>query len=165
VVAAAALKHQSAAVRRRRTNRLEIIMDKSVLAEALLQSAGDAIIATDREGIITLWNAGATRIFGHGANEAVGQSLDLIIPENQRARHWAGYHEVMRTGQSRYAEGAMLAVPARRKEGTRISIEFTIVPLKDVSGTMQGMVAVLRDVTARFEELRDLRKRLAASQV
>ncbi len=138
-------------------------MDKSVLGEALLQSAGDAIIATDTQGIITLWNAGATRIFGHSADDAIGQSLDLIIPENQRARHWAGYHEVMRTGKSRYAEGAMLAVPALRKDGKRISLEFTIVPLKDVSGTMQGMVAVLRDVTARFEELRDLRKRLAAA--
>ena len=138
-------------------------MHKSVLADALLQSAGDAIIATDTKGTILLWNAGATRIFGHTAEEAIGQSLDLIIPENQRARHWAGYTEVMRTGKSRYAEGAMLAVPALRKDGKRISLEFTIVPLKDVSGTMQGMVAVLRDVTARFEELRDLRKRLAAA--
>ncbi len=138
-------------------------MHKSILAEALLQSASDAIIATDTEGTILLWNAGATRIFGHSADEAIGQSLDLIIPENQRARHWAGYNEVMRTGKSRYAEGAMLAVPALRKDGKRISLEFTIVPLKDVSGTMQGMVAVLRDVTARFEELRDLRKRLAAA--
>jgi len=138
-------------------------MDKSVLGEALLQSAGDAIIATDTNGIITLWNAGATRIFGHSAEDAIGQSLDLIIPENQRARHWTGYHEVMRTGKSRYAEGAMLAVPAVAKDGKRISLEFTIVPLKDVSGTMQGMIAVLRDVTARFEELRDLRKRLAAA--
>ena len=137
-------------------------MDKSVLGEALLQSAGDAIIATDTNGIITLWNAGATRIFGHSADEAIGQSLDLIIPENQRARHWAGYNEVMRTGKSRYAEGAMLAVPALAKDGKRISLEFTIVPLKDVSGNMQGMVAVLRDVTERFMELRDLRKRLAA---
>lgn len=138
-------------------------MDNSILADALLQSAGDAIVATDRDGVITLWNAGAARIFGHGADEAIGQSLDLIIPENQRARHWSGYREVMRTGQSRYAEGAMLAVPGLRKDGKRISLEFTIVPLKDATGAMQGMVAVLRDVTARFEELRDLRKRVAAN--
>jgi len=138
-------------------------MDNSTLADALLQSAGDAIVATDHDGRIILWNAGATRIFGHDAKEAIGQSLDLIIPENQRARHWAGYREVMRTGQSRYAEGAMLAVPGLRKDGKRISLEFTIVPLKDATGAMQGIVAVLRDVTARFEELRDLRKRVAAS--
>ena len=138
-------------------------MDNSTLAEALLQSAGDAIVATDRDGLITLWNAGAKRIYGHSAEEAIGQSLDLIIPENQRARHWAGYHEVMRTGQSRYADGATLAVPAIAKDGKRISIEFTIVPLKDVTGAMQGMVAVMRDITVRFEDLRDLRKRLAAA--
>jgi PAS domain S-box-containing protein len=138
-------------------------MEKSDLAEALLQSAGDAVIATDRDGIITLWNAGATRIFGHSASEAIGQSLDLIIPENQRQRHWAGYHEVMRTGRSRYSDGAMLAVPAMRKDGKRISLEFTIVPVKDKAGSMIGLVSVLRDVTARFEELRELRKRAAAS--
>jgi len=138
-------------------------MDKKVLADALLQSSGDAIVATDRDGHIALWNAGATRIFGHSANDAIGQSLDLIIPENQRARHWAGYHEVMRTGKSRYAEGAMLAVPALTKDSKRISIEFTIVPLKAASGEMQGIVAVMRDVTAKFEELRDLRKRIAAA--
>jgi PAS domain S-box-containing protein len=138
-------------------------MDKSAVADAVLQSAGDAIIATDREGIITLWNAGATRIFGHGVNEAVGQSLDLIIPENQRARHWAGYNEVMRTGKSRYSDGAMLAVPALRKDGKRISLEFTIIPVKDSAGAIEGLVAVLRDITPRFEELRDLRKRLAAA--
>jgi PAS domain S-box-containing protein len=137
-------------------------MEKSDLAEALLRSAGDAIIATDRDGRITLWNAGAERIFGHSASEAVGQSLDLIIPENQRARHWAGYTQVMRTGKSRYSDGAMLAVPAVAKDGKRISLEFTIVPVKDAGG-MVGLVAVLRDVTARFEELRELRKRAAAS--
>ena len=138
-------------------------MNKADLADALLQSSGDAIIATDRAGIITLWNVGATRIFGRAADEAVGQSLDLIIPENQRARHWAGYNEVMRTGKSRYSEGAMLAVPALTKDGRRISIEFTIQPIKDGAGQMAGMVAVLRDVTAKFEELRALRKRAAAT--
>ena len=73
-------------------------MDISPLAAALLQSTADAVIATDREGAITFWNPGAARIFGHTAEEATGQSLDLIIPENQRARHWAGYREVMKTG-------------------------------------------------------------------
>ena len=136
-------------------------MDNVTLADALLQSAGDAIIATDRDGIIMVWNAGATGIFGHAANEAMGRSLDLIIPENQRARHWAGYTEVMKTGKSRYSDGAMLAVPALRKDGRRISLEFTIVPLKDHTGAMTGMVSVLRDVTARFEEMRELRKKAA----
>ena len=133
------------------------------IASALLATTGDAIIATDREGLITFWNPGATRIFGHAENDAVGQSLDLIIPENQRARHWAGYREVMASGKSRYADGETLAVPALRKDGSRISLEFTIVPLKDTNGQMTGMVSVLRDVSARFEELRSLRKRVAAA--
>jgi PAS domain S-box-containing protein len=138
-------------------------MERELLGNALLQSAADAVIATDRDGTITFWNPGAARIFGHTATEAVGQSLDLIIPENQRARHWAGYHEVMRTGQSRYSGGDILAVPALRNDGRRISIEFTIVPLKDAAGGMTGMVATLRDVTARFEEMRELRRKAAAA--
>ena len=139
-------------------------MDRAKLAEAILQSSGDAIVATDSEGRIAAWNVGAMRIFGFGEAAALGQSLDLIVPENQRARHWAGYHEVMKTGKSRYADGATLAVPALRADGSRISIEFTIVPLKDGTGAMTGMVSILRDVTERFAELRELRKALAAAK-
>jgi PAS domain S-box-containing protein len=129
------------------------------LAEALLQSMSDAIVASDSEGRITFWNPGAERIFGFSRLEAIDQSLDLIIPERLRERHWTGYAEVMRTGESRYGHGDLLSVPALRKDGTRLSIEFTIVPLKDESGVMTGMAAILRDVTARFEEMRALRQR------
>jgi PAS domain S-box-containing protein len=129
------------------------------LAEALLHSMSDAIIASDSDGRISFWNPGAERIFGFSRAEAIGQSLDLIIPERLRARHWTGYSEVMRTGESRYGHGDLLSVPALRKDGARLSIEFTIVPLKDDAGAMTGMAAILRDVTARFEELRALRQR------
>jgi PAS domain S-box-containing protein len=132
---------------------------ESKLAQALLQSMSDAIIASDSEGTITFWNPGAERIFGFSRFEAVGQSLDLIIPERLRARHWAGYTQVMGTGESRYGHGDLLSVPALRKDGTRLSIEFTIVPLKDEAGAMIGMAAILRDVTARFEEMRALRQK------
>ncbi|WP_438278859.1 PAS domain-containing protein [Nitrobacter sp.] len=138
-------------------------MDTSAIAAALLHSSADAVIATDRDGTITFWNPGAVRIFGHCADEATGRSLDLIIPESLRARHWAGYHEVMRTGQSRYSGGDVLAVPALHKDGRRISLEFTIVPVKDAAGRITGLVSVLRDVTARFEEIRELRRKCAAS--
>src|SRR5947209_13866730 len=133
------------------------------LGEALLQTMSDAIIASDREGRITFWNPGAERIFGFSPAEAMGQSLDLIIPERLRDRHWTGYSEVMRTGESRYGHGDVLSVPALRKDGTRLSIEFTIVPLKDEAGAMVGVIATLRDVTARFEELRALRQRAEAA--
>jgi PAS domain S-box-containing protein len=130
------------------------------LGTALLASSSDAIVATNREGHITFWNPGAERIFGFAADEAVGKSLDLIIPENLRARHWEGFHHVMKTGVSRYGDGDLLSVPGLAKDGRRISIEFTIVMLRDETGTA-GTVAVMRDVTKRFEEVRELRRKLA----
>ena len=136
-------------------------MNPSQIAQALLGAASDAIVATDRDGIIRHWNKGAERIFGHSAAEAIGQSLDLIIPEPLRARHWAGYRHVMRTGQSRYGEGDVLAVPGLRKDGSRVSVEFTIAPIHADTGDMIGIAAILRDVTARFEEMKTLRKQLA----
>jgi PAS domain S-box-containing protein len=132
------------------------------LSSALLASAADAIIATDGQGLIRFWNAGAERIFGFTAAEALGQSLDLIIPERLRDRHWRGYHEVMRTEQSRYGQGDILAVPGVRKDGTQISLEFAIVMLRDGTGKLTGIGAVLRDVTTRFNELQALKKKLAA---
>jgi PAS domain S-box-containing protein len=131
------------------------------LAEALLHSASDAIVATDREGRVIFWNPGAERIFDFTAEEAAGQSLDIIIPENLRARHWEGFRHTMATGTSRYGHGDLLSVPALTKDGRRISVEFTIVLLRDGRGEVAGTVAVMRDVTKRFEEVRELRRRLA----
>jgi PAS domain S-box-containing protein len=133
------------------------------LGEALLHSAADAIIATDRDGRITFWNPGAERIFGFTAADAVGRSLDLIIPENLRARHWAGFRHTMATGTSRYGHGDLLSVPGLTKEGARISVEFTIVLLRDGMRAVTGTVAVMRDVTKRFEEVRELKRRLAGA--
>jgi PAS domain S-box-containing protein len=130
------------------------------LGEALLASASDAIVATDRDGRIVFWNPGAERIFGFAAREAVGQSLDLIIPENLRARHWEGFRHVMETGTSRYGHGDLLSVPGLTRDGRRISVEFTIVMLRD-GERIAGTVAVMRDVTKRFEEVRELRRKLA----
>ncbi|VIO77852.1 Sensor protein FixL [Bradyrhizobium ivorense] len=133
----------------------------SDLGKALLGSASDAIVATDKDGLVTFWNPGAERVFGFSAAEVVGQSLDLIIPQNLRARHWAGYRQVMQTGESRYGHGDLLAVPALTRDGRRISVEFTIVILRSAQGDVAGTVAVMRDVTKRFEEVRDLKRRLA----
>ncbi|PZQ80840.1 MAG: PAS sensor domain-containing protein [Ancylobacter novellus] len=132
------------------------------MGDALLDSAADAVVASDAEGLIVLWNAGAERIFGFSEDEALGASLDIIIPEPFRARHWEGYRETVASGQSRYGAGDLLAVPGLTKDGKRISLEFTIVLLKDPAGTVTGMVAVLRDVTPRFEEVKALRKQVAA---
>ena len=132
------------------------------LGRAVLGTVSDAIIYADREGMIRFWNPGAERLFGYAAAEALGQSLDLITPEPQRARHWAGFNRVMETGESRYGHGDILAVPGLRKDGSRISLEFTIVPIRAEDGRMEGMVAILRDVTHRFEEMRALRREIGA---
>jgi PAS domain S-box-containing protein len=130
------------------------------IAAAVLRGSADAIVACDHDGIIRFWNPGAVRIFGFAAEEAVGQSLDIIIPERLRARHWEGYRKTMRTGQSRYGEGHLLSVPSQRKDGTRLSIEFTILAMKDPQGRIAGIAAVMRDITLRFEELKTLRQQL-----
>ena len=127
----------------------------------IVDRAQDAIILADRDGVIRLWNPGAEAMFGYRAEEALGHTLDLIIPERLRARHWAGYRESMATGTTRYA-GRVLAVPAVRKDGASISVEFTIVLLHDPTGTMLGPAAIVRDVTARWEQERELKKRLSA---
>jgi PAS domain S-box-containing protein len=131
------------------------------LAEAILATASDAIIATDRTGTINFWNPGATRIFGFAADEAIGRSLDLIIPDNLRARHWAGFDRVMETGESHYGHGDLLSVPALTKDGRRISVEFTIVVMMDERNHPVGTAAILRDVTKHFEESRKLKRQLA----
>jgi PAS domain S-box-containing protein len=123
----------------------------------LAHEAPDAIIYADAEGLIRFWNKGAERIFGFPAAEALGKSLDIIIPERLRERHWSGYRETVRSGKSRYGAGDVLAVPALRKDGTRISVELTILPFHDKAGRMLGMAATLRDVTKRFEEMKALR--------
>lgn len=135
-------------------------MADSVDPAALIRAAGDAIIVADPEGVIRLWNPAATRIFGFAPDEAVGQSLDLIIPERFRARHWAGYREVMRTGQTRYGTD-VLRVPATHKDGRRLSIAFTVALLTGAAGAVTGIAAMVRDETARWEEEQRLRKRLA----
>jgi PAS domain S-box-containing protein len=130
-------------------------------ADRLVAGMSEAIIYADAEGVIRLWNQGATRIFGFHEKEALGRSLDIIIPEALRARHWQGYRATMQSGHSRYGDGQLLSVPAVRSDGARISVEFTIVPFIDSAGRMMGIAAIMRDATARFEELRRLRKELA----
>lgn len=129
--------------------------------QRLVEVIGDAVIVADPNGAITLWNPAAERIFGFTEAEALGQSLDLIIPEQQRESHWQGYHKTMQTGQTRYATD-VLRVPAIDKEGRRLSIAFTVGLLHSAEMQVTGIVAVIRDETTRFNEERSLRKRLAA---
>ncbi|MGH7396120.1 MAG: PAS domain S-box protein [Candidatus Rokuibacteriota bacterium] len=120
------------------------------LFRRIVEEMPEAVIFADRQGVVRLWNRGAETMFGYSADEALGRSLDLIIPERFRARHWEGYRQVMDTGVTSYGR-RLLAVPAMRKDGQRISIEFSIALLKDERGAVAGAVAVVRDVTARWQ--------------
>lgn len=130
------------------------------IASALLSSEADAIVAGDHEGLIRFWSPGAERIFGYRAGEAIGQSLDIIIPERLRKAHWDGWHRVMQTGQSRYAGSDLLSVPAIRKDGERISVEFTITLVRTET-KITLLVAVMRDVTKQFNDIKALRLKLS----
>jgi PAS domain S-box-containing protein len=136
--------------------------DPDRFARTLVDGMPDAIVFADATGVIQVWNRGAERLFGFTAAEAIGQPLDIMIPAGLRDRHWQGFHETMRTGATRYGDGQILAVPAIRKDGTRLSVEFTIVPFTGDDGRITGIAAIMRDVTARFQELQSLRKQLAA---
>jgi PAS domain S-box-containing protein len=130
---------------------------------ALVRDLADAVIIADASGTITFWNDAAKRIFGWSADEAVGQSLDLIIPEPQRPRHWEGYHRVMATGETHYGAD-LLRVPSLHADGERRSIAFTVSLRKDDSGAVTGIAAVLRDETQRWNEERELRRQLRELQ-
>ena len=133
----------------------------SGLFRRIVEEMPEAVIFADRQGVVRLWNRAAETMFDYSADEALGQNLDLIVPERFRARHWEGYRHVMATGVTSYGQ-RLLAVPAMRKDGQRISIEFSIALLKDERGEVTGAAAVVRDVTARWQAERELRRRLAA---
>ena len=139
-------------------------IDVDEFGRKLVADAPDAIIYADADGLIRFWNHGAERIFGFSKLDALGKPLDIIIPEQLRKRHRDGYARTMRTGVTRYGAGDVLAVPAIRKDGLRISVEFTILPFTGQDGQVIGIAAILRDVSSRFDEIKGLRARLAAAQ-
>ncbi len=135
-------------------------MKTRVDLEQLVSALADAIAVADRDGIIVLWNAGATRLFGHSEEEALGQTLNLITPERLRHRHDVGFAHSMTTGTTRYGE-QLLKVPALHKDGRTLSIAFTVAMLFDAGGAATGVAAVIRDETARFRSERELAQRVA----
>ncbi|BEH08977.1 PAS domain S-box protein [Geobacter sulfurreducens subsp. ethanolicus] len=133
------------------------------LLKQLVSDAPDAILISDQKGIIRFWNSGAEQMFGHTAAEAAGQSLDLIIPENLRSRHWEGYWRVMASGETKYKTG-LLSSPGVRKDGSRVSLEFSMVLLRDEDGVMAGCASIMRDVTERWMKEKSLKESLAACE-
>jgi PAS domain S-box-containing protein len=128
--------------------------------QQLVEAIGDAVVVCDAAGAIIVWNDAAVRMFGFTREDALGKSLDLIIPERQRQRHWDGYNKSMATGETRYGSD-VLRVPALHKEGRTLSIAFTVAMLYDADHKVTAIVAVVRDETVRWSEERQLRTRLA----
>ena len=126
----------------------------------IVENSQDAIVLTNADGVIQIWNLGANKMFGYSPEEAVGQTLDIIIPDRFRDSHWDGFNNTMATGHSKYEED-MLSVPAIKKDGSRISIEFTIVMSKDGQGIPTGISAIIRDVSERRQQDKQMQDRVA----
>ena len=132
------------------------------LCGRILADSPEAILICDHTGIVRYWNAAAERVFGFEAAEAVGASLDLIMPERLRARHWARWEEVIKTGVTHYSGGPLLAVPATAKSGAQISIEFSIQLITAADGRIEWVVAIIRNVTDRYGREKAMRAELTA---
>lgn len=130
------------------------------LSADLLQSVPEAVIFSDLDGIIRLWNPGCEKVFGFPASEAIGQSLDLIIPERMRAAHWDGFNKAIQRGGVLPGRTSMIT-RANHKSGESIYVDMSFAMVKDASGNMLGSAAVARDATKRFNDEKALRKQLA----
>jgi PAS domain S-box-containing protein len=130
------------------------------LPQRILDGSPDAVLVSDRAGKILYWNAASERTFGFTGVEVLGSSMDVIIPERLRGRHWGGWNEVMETGVTRYGAERLLAVPALHKDGRQLSVEFSIQLVPDDAGRIAFVVAVFRDVTERFQREKTLRQRV-----
>lgn len=134
-------------------------MQSTIDFKELVAAAGDAVMACDAGGAIILWNPASQRMFGYTEGEALGKSLDIIIPQRQQQRHWDGYQKTMQTGITKYGSD-VLRVPAVHKDGHTLSIAFTVALLHSADGKVSAIVAVVRDESKRFTEERAVRKRL-----
>ena len=135
-------------------------MSTALNLQDLVAAVGDAVMVCDAQGAIVLWNPACERMFGHSAAEVLGRSMDMIIPERLRKRHWDGYHHTMATGVTKYGTD-VLRVPAVDKAGRSMSIAFTVAMLHTPDGKVSAIASVIRDETSRFNDDRALRKRLA----
>ena len=135
-------------------------MNTSIDPATLLEALADAVMVCDAQGAIVLWNPACERLFGHTEAEALGQSMDLIIPERLRKRHWEGYDKTMTTGITKYGHD-VLRVPAVDKQGNSLSIAFTVAMLYGANGKVSAIASIIRDETARFNDERALKKRVA----
>jgi PAS domain S-box-containing protein len=130
------------------------------LSQALIEHLADAVIFTDRDGVIQLWNPGAEAVFGYAADEVLGRRADMLIPERLRRAHWAGFDSAIQTGRMKHARGSM-TTRSTHKDGSDRYVDMSFALVKDAAGRALGAVAVARDITDRFRAEKESRKRLA----
>jgi PAS domain S-box-containing protein len=130
------------------------------LYRALIEDLADAMIFTDRDGLIRVWNSAAEAVFGHRADEIIGKSLDVLIPDHLRSAHWVGFDTAMETGQLKHVRQSM-TTRSIHKDGSDLYIDMSFALVRDEAGLVLGAVAVARDVTDRFKAEKNARKRLA----
>ena len=140
------------------TNRSSPDIDRLIVAQM-----ADAMVYSDKEGVICGWNAASEALFGFVKDEALGKSLDLIIPERLREAHWAGFYRAMATGATKHAGRATVTRSLTHTRGT-IYVEMSFAVVADEEGKVVGSVAVARDATQRRQNERDLRERLETLQ-
>jgi PAS domain S-box-containing protein len=138
-------------------------MTNDNLPALLHAQAPDAVIYAGTDGVIQAWNAAATTMFGFSSEEALGQSLDLIIPERFRDAHWKGFERALADGTTKYS-GQALPTRSARKDGTTIYVELTFAIIKDASGSVIGALAHARDITERFLKEREQRQQAQQAQ-
>ena len=134
-------------------------MTPKALHHAIIEQTPEAVVFADRQGLIRLWNPGAEHVYGFTASEALGSSLDLIIPERFRAAHWRGYERAMATGEPKL-HGKALPTQAQRKGGELIYVEISFSLIRDPTGQVHGAASVARDITERYLKEKALKARL-----
>jgi PAS domain S-box-containing protein len=130
------------------------------LYQAMIEQTADAFIFSDLEGRIQLWNHGAEVIFGFSTKDAIGQSLDIIIPEHLRQAHWIGYRKAIAAGRMSLGDQIM-TTRFLHKDGSKGYVDMRFSLIKDNTGKLLGVLATARDSTARYLAERTLRARLA----
>jgi PAS domain S-box-containing protein len=115
------------------------------IAQAALAPGPHAVISADRDGVIREWNAIAELIFGHAASDAVGQTLDLIVPAEEREEHWRNYRRVMASGVLNYRPDYILDVEGLRRNNTRVKLDVALIAIRDPAGGLIGITAIMRE--------------------
>jgi PAS domain S-box-containing protein len=136
-------------------------LSESLLCTAIVRQAWEAVIFADRDGRIRLWNLGAETMFGHSADEAIGASLDIIVPERFRSAHWSGFHKAIESGHTRHG-GEVRTTRALHKDGRKLYVELSFGLITTPAGEVAGSLAIGRPGNERYAKDAGMQARIAA---